>query len=188
MPVLSNKNSGLSILSITQIAVCASILCVSAFIIVPLPIIPVPFTLQFLAVVLVALLLKPSHALIAQSIYTLLGIIGLPVFSGGKGGLGVILSPTGGFIIGFIAASFLISLFKGKKVKLIRYILVSAFLGIPTIYLFGIMSYMIYSNSGLIKAIAEMTSVFAVIDVIKCVIASFLAVTLKKSLSKSNIL
>ena len=187
MPFLQNKHSKLTILSMTQIAVCASILCVSAYIIIPLPIIPIPFTLQVLAVVLVALLLKPTHALIAQTLYTLLGIIGLPVFSGGKGGFGVLLSPTGGFIIGFVVASFLISLFKGKKENILRYILISVFIGIPAIYVFGIVFYMIYSSSGLIKAIAEMTSVFAVIDVSKCIIASLLAIALRKALAKANV-
>lgn len=188
VPDLSNKNSKLTIQSMTQTAVCTSVLCVSAYITIPLPFIPVAFTLQVLAVVLVALLLKPAYALIAQTLYTLLGIIGLPVFSGGKGGLGVLFSPTGGFIIGFIVASFLISLLKGKKESLVRYILVSVVIGVPAIYIFGIVFYMFYSSSYLMKVITEMTSFFAAIDVVKCVIASLLAITLRKALAKAGIL
>lgn len=187
VPDLSNKNSKLTIQSMTQTAVCTSVLCVSAYITIPLPFIPVAFTLQVLAVVLVALLLKPAYALIAQTLYTLLGIIGLPVFSGGKGGLGVLFSPTGGFIIGFIVASFLISLLKGKKESLVRYILVSVVIGVPAIYIFGIVFYMFYSSSYLMKVITEMTSFFAAIDVVKCVIGSLLAITLRKALAKAGI-
>lgn len=107
-------NSKTNLLAMAQIAVCAALLCVSAFITIPIPFLPVPFTMQVLAVLLVALLLKPTHSLAAALIYTLLGIVGLPVFSGGKGGFGVILSPTGGFIIGFLFAAFFVSLAKGK--------------------------------------------------------------------------
>lgn len=175
-------NSRLSIQSMAQIAVCSALLCVSSYIIIPLPIIPIPFTLQFLAVVLVALLLKPTHALIAQTLYTLLGIVGLPVFSGGKGGLGIIFSPTGGFIIGFIATSFLISLLKGKKVSIFRYISVSVFFGIPVTYFFGIIFYILYADTAL-----EIFSLFAVVDVLKCVVASLLANTITKAVNSKGL-
>lgn len=178
------KNSELSVQSMAKIAVCSAILCISSYIIIPLPIISVPFTLQFLAVVLVALLLKPTHALIAQTLYTLLGIVGLPVFSGGKSGLGIIFSPTGGFIIGFIVASFLISLLKGKKESFTRYILVSVFIGIPSTYVFGIIFYLFYANNAF-----EMFSLFAVVDIVKCVIAVLLAISINKALnSKGTVL
>lgn len=175
-------NSRLSIQSMAQIAVCSALLCASSYIIIPLPIIPIPFTLQFLAVVLVALLLKPTHALIAQTLYTLLGIVGLPVFSGGKGGLGIIFSPTGGFIIGFIATSFLISLLKGKKVSIFRYVSVSVFVGIPVTYIFGIIFYILYADTAL-----EIFSLFAVVDVVKCITASLLAITITKALNSKGL-
>lgn len=181
------KNKNISVLSMVQIAVCAALLCVSAWVTIPLPFIPVPFTLQVLMVVLVALLLKPAYALIAQVLYTLIGVVGLPVFSGFKGGIGSILSPTGGFIIGFIIASFLISLLKGKNENIFRYIIVSIVVGIPCMYIPGIAMYMIYTGADLIAAIVALTSVFIVVDIAKCVIASLVAVVLKKALSKANL-
>lgn len=187
MSTLSAKQSKISILSMSQTAVCTALLCVSAFIAIPIPLVPVPFTLQVLMVVLVALLLKPIYALSAQVLYTLLGIIGLPVFSGGKSGFGVILSPTGGFIVGFIIASFLISLLKGKKENIFRYLLVSIFVGIPVIYAVGILFFAFYANTNLIDATIKMTSIFIVIDLVKCVFASVIAVLLHKALRKANI-
>ena len=187
MSGLAIKHSKFTPLAMAQIAVCAAILCVSAYISIPIPIIPVPFTLQVLAVILVSLLLKPSYSLIAQVLYTLLGAVGLPVFSGGKGGIGTILSPTGGFIVGFIIASFLISLLKGKKDNIFRFILVSIVVGIPCIYIPGIAFYMIYAQADLLKAIVDLTSVFIVVDVAKCVIASIISVLLRKALRKAHI-
>lgn len=186
MKTIGRKNK-ISVLSMAQVAVCAALLCVSAFIAVPIPILPVPFTLQVLTVILVALILKPSYALAAQVLYTLLGVVGLPVFSGGRGGIGALLSPTGGFIIGFIAAAFFVSLLKGKNDSVFRYIAVSVFIGLPCIYVFGIAFYMIYANADLWKAIVDLTSVFIALDAVKCVIASLLALMLKKALRSSNV-
>ena len=138
-------------------------------------------------VILIALILRPLYALIAQSLYTLLGIIGLPVFSGGKSGVGTILSPTGGFIIGFILAAFLVSLLKGSgegKFGLVRYILAAVLVGIPAIYLPGIALFMVYTQADLWKAIVTLTSVFILIDLAKCVIAALAAVPLNKALKK----
>ena len=176
-----------NIISMAQIAVCSALLCVSAFMVVPVPIISVPFTLQVLVVVMTALILKPLYALTAQLIYTLLGIIGLPVFSGGQGGIGVIFSPTGGFIIGFLFASVVISLLKGKSESVIRYIIVTVLVGIPTVYIFGIAVYMIYTGADVFTAITTVASVFVIVDLIKCVCASFIAVAVQKALKRANI-
>ena len=176
----------LTTLAMVQIALCTALMCIAAQISVPLPI-GVPFTLQVLMVILIALILRPLYALIAQSLYTLLGIIGLPVFSGGKSGAGTILSPTGGFIIGFILAAFLVSLLKGSgegKFGLVRYILAAVLVGIPAIYLPGIALFMVYTQADLWKAIVTLTSVFILIDLAKCVIAALAAVPLNKALKK----
>jgi biotin transport system substrate-specific component len=65
----------------------------------------VPLTLQTFVVVLVALLLPPRWAAAATGTYLLAGAIGLPVFSGAQGGLGVLLGPTGGFLFGFFVGA-----------------------------------------------------------------------------------
>ena len=87
-------------IEITQIAVCAALLCVLSPLSIPTAF-NIAFTLQVLAVILIALILKPLQALAAQVIYTIIGIIGLPVFAGYQSGFGAIMGPTGGFIIGF---------------------------------------------------------------------------------------
>ena len=189
--VMNSKNNSklkLTTLAMAQIAVCTALLCVLSPLAIPLPI-PVPFTLQVLIVVLIALVLKPVYALIAQSLYTLLGVVGLPVFSGGKSGIGAVLSPTGGFIIGFLFAAFFVSLLN-KKLKIknpfLRYFLASVVAGIPCIYIPGIAMYMAYVQVDLLSAVVTLTSVFILVDIGKCVIASLLAVPINKALSKTQ--
>ncbi|MBN2848702.1 MAG: biotin transporter BioY [Coriobacteriia bacterium] len=85
---------------LVRAALAASLVAISALLIVPLG--PVPVTLQVLAIAAIVLLLSPSESLAALATYVGLGAIGLPVFSGGSGGIGVILGPTGGFLLGFL--------------------------------------------------------------------------------------
>lgn len=188
MPNSKSKKRKSDVLSMVEISLCSAILCICAYITIPLPFLPVPITLQLFAVILTSLLFKPTHAFTAQLIYTFLGLVGLPVFSGGRSGIGTILSPTGGFIIGFLIVSFLISLCKGKKESLTRYIITSIFIGIPIIYIFGISFFMIYTNADFISAFSQIVSIFIIIDIIKCILASITAITLGKTLKKSNII
>ena len=161
----------LTTLAMVQIALCTALICVSAQLAIPLPI-GVPFTLQVLMVMLTALILKPLYSVISLLLYVLLGVVGLPVFSGAKSGIGTILSPTGGFIIGFVLAAFFVSLLKG---------VLGRKLGgkLP-----GIALYMVYTGADLVSAIVTLTSVFILLDIAKCVIASLIAVPLNKALAK----
>ncbi len=83
----------------------AALTAVAAQIAVPLW--PVPVTGQTLAVLLVGLSLGALRGGISMALYALLGIVGLPVFSGSSSGFGVIAGPTGGYIIGFVFAAVL---------------------------------------------------------------------------------
>lgn len=86
--------------SIAFVGLTVAIMAVSAWITVPLG--PVPFTLQMFAVTFAIVLLTPTQALAAISGYLLLGAVGLPVFSGMRGGIGVLAGPTGGFLWGYL--------------------------------------------------------------------------------------
>jgi biotin transport system substrate-specific component len=86
-------------------ALIAALLAASAWVAIPLPFSAVPLTLQVFVVVLAALVLRPQVATLAVAAYLVLGTVGVPVFSGGKGGPGVIAGPTGGFLLGFMVAA-----------------------------------------------------------------------------------
>jgi biotin transporter BioY len=99
----------------------------------------VPITMQTFVVLLSGILLGSKKGAASQIIYLLMGLSGLPWFARG-GGLGYILSPTFGYILGFILASYLVGLLIekgwGKKIKTIIFVLL---IGEAAIYLFGIL-------------------------------------------------
>lgn len=75
---------------------------------VELPFWPVPFTGQTFGVLLVAALLGRVRGSLSLLMYVLGGSAGLPVFAGGSGGLGILLGPTGGYLVGFVAAAWVV--------------------------------------------------------------------------------
>jgi biotin transport system substrate-specific component len=87
---------------VTAALVAALLMAVSGL---ALPIGVVPVTLQVFVVVLAALLLTPRWAAVSIGVYLLAGAVGLPVFSGMKGGLGVLVGPTGGYLWGFLVGA-----------------------------------------------------------------------------------
>ena len=86
------------------IALAAALITVCSWISIPLT---VPITLQTFAIFTVVGLLGMRRGTIAVLIYILLGAVGIPVFSGFKGGIGALLGNTGGYIIGFIFSALL---------------------------------------------------------------------------------
>ena len=91
----------------------AALTAVGAYIAIPIG--PVPIVLQNFFVYLTGLLLGSKWGATSVAVYLLAGICGLPVFAGGRGGIGHIIGPTGGYLIGFLPAVFVIGFIKEKK-------------------------------------------------------------------------
>lgn len=85
--------------SLVTSALLVALLAASAFVSVPVGAVPV--TLQTFVVVLVALVFEPGQAAVVLALYLGLGAAGAPVFSGGQGGVAVLVGPTGGYLVGF---------------------------------------------------------------------------------------
>lgn len=83
----------------TRIALCAALLAPCAWLSIPTQ---PPFTMQTFGVFLTLLLLGAKDGAIAIGLYILLGALGVPVFSGFNGGMGALMGPTGGYIVGFL--------------------------------------------------------------------------------------
>lgn len=101
----SAPKAAISTLEIAQCGVVIALIAVAAQVTVAIG--PVPFTLQLLVVVLASLIFTPRQAFIALAGYVLLGLVGLPVFSGAGAGFAKIAGPTGGYIYGFVVSAFL---------------------------------------------------------------------------------
>lgn len=87
--------------TVARCGVCMALLAVSAWITVPLG--PVPFTMQTFVLALLPQVMRARDAVFTVVVYLLLGAVGVPVFSGFQGGVGVLLGPTGGYLLGFAA-------------------------------------------------------------------------------------
>jgi biotin transport system substrate-specific component len=109
----------------------------SAQITVPIPLNPVPVTLQPLAVLVVGGLLGPAAGATALVLYLALGMLGLPVFAGGSGGFVHVLGPTGGYLMAFPAAAAVAGLGTRDGAGILR-VLACCFLGMAVIHLGGV--------------------------------------------------
>ena len=106
---------------------------------IPLPFTPVPLTGQTFAVLLVGAVLGSRRGAASLLLYLLQGVLGLPFFAGGASGLAILLGPTGGYLLGFIAAAYLIGLLAARGLdRRIPSALVAFLVGEVVIYLFGV--------------------------------------------------
>jgi len=98
----------------TSLVVCglfAALTAICSYISIPLGFTPVPVTLGTLAVFLAGGILGKKYGTLSITVYVILGAVGVPVFAGFRGGIGVLAGPTGGYIIGYIAAAFIVGFF-----------------------------------------------------------------------------
>lgn len=123
---------------LSTIALFPALMGATAGLSIPLLNLP-PITLQTLFVFLAGFYLSPRNAGISMFIYILLGIIGVPVFSGYTGGLGVLLGPSGGFLLGFIILAILVAYLNQKLMisSIIIKNVVIIFIGTFVLYMLG---------------------------------------------------
>ena len=120
-----------------------ALITVGAFIKIPIG--PVPITLQFMFVLFAGHILNVKSAAITLIIYTAMGLMGLPVFSGG-GGISYILTPTFGYIIGFIFAAIIVSAVSRKGKNAFLKYLFANLLGFIAVYICGLGYYILLSH------------------------------------------
>jgi len=166
---------------ITFIPTFTSLMIVFTIILPPftVPIINVNITLQTFIVMLAGLLLSPFEAFLSIFLYVLIGIVGFPVFSGMRGGVGVIFGPSGGFIVSFPIVALLISVFRLKK-AFILYLILTLLFGIILTYLFGLIWLYIFTNNAFGKLIYGIL-IFIPFDILKCILASFISIRINNS-------
>lgn len=170
--------------SITRIALCVAVLSVSSYLVIPLPFTPIVLSMHTVMVNLIGLILKPRDAAYTILVYLAMGLIGLPVFSGGTAGPAKLFGPTGGFYFGFLFAVIVISLLKGKR--FFRYVLVTIGVGIPVQHLFAILFMCIHNGFNIQAAAFSVSLPFIPGDIMKCVVASGIGVAVNQALRKSG--
>ena len=123
---------------IILIAMFAALTAVGAYIKIPVPL--CPFTLQFLFTTLAGIFLDSKKGAIAVSVYVLLGLAGLPVFTGG-GGIGYVLQPTFGYLLGFIGGAFVTGEIVHSGEFTMKRLLIGCFSGLMIVYALGMAYY-----------------------------------------------
>ena len=131
---MTEKKSALSTRDLAYISIAAALIAVCAWISIPAA---VPFTMQTFGMFFALSLLGGRRGTLAILLYILLGCAGLPVFSGFKAGIGVLLGNTGGYIAGFVLAGLIDWLLIGRLGKKLWTELLALTLGLIACYALG---------------------------------------------------
>ncbi|MEY4312262.1 MAG: hypothetical protein RLZZ571_1032 [Actinomycetota bacterium] len=158
--------------SAVLVAGLVGLTAVSAQIALPLPFTPVPLTLQTFAVLAGAAALGAERAVIAQVSYIVLALAGLPILAGGASGATKVMGATGGYLLGFVVASYLVGKIaeRGATVKVRSTVLAYA-IGTAVIYTLGALWLAQFTGKGLVWAITNGVVPFLIGDAIKAVAA-----------------
>ena len=173
IPVRLGERASPRIRDVALVIAGAILIFLTAKVSVPIPGNPVPFTLQNFGVLVVGGALGFRRGGSAAFLYVALGVVGLPFFAEGKGGVSVIFGTTGGYLVGFILAAALV----GRLAELgwdrkIGGALGATTLGTAVIYAVGVPWLAVVANIPLTKAIELGLMPFLVLDIIKLVAAA----------------
>ncbi|MBQ5991020.1 MAG: biotin transporter BioY [Clostridia bacterium] len=175
---MERKKPGFKTAELAYIALGAAMITVCAWITVPFT---VPFTMQIFAVFFSLILLGGRNGTVSVAVYLLLGAIGIPVFSGGKGGFSVLIGPTGGYLWGMLligAAYWIAARFFGKKL----WFEIGALLaGLAVCYLFGTVWFSVLNpDRGFFASLLVCVVPFIVPDLLKLALAVLLGRKLRE--------
>lgn len=159
-----------------MIAQCAAVMAICSWISIPAT---VPFTMQTFGVFLSVGLLGGRRGTIAVLVYLLLGAAGLPVFSGFTGGIGHMLGPTGGYMIGFVLSALLMWLMERLMGRSQKTLVLSMIAGLLVCYAFGTVWFMILytrdsGSIGIMTALTWCVIPYIIPDALKILLASVL--------------
>lgn len=181
---MSTRNTVLPARDLTVAALLASLLAASAWISIPIPFSAVPLTLQVFIVLLVGLVLTPAQAASSVGVYLLLGSVGVPVFSGGQGGPGVLFGPTGGYLLGFLIAAVLVSVVRNMPVFRSSAAVgdgIALAVGVVAIYVSGWMVLSASTGMGLAASFVSGVAPFIIADSLKAIAAMGVASVLRRA-------
>lgn len=166
----------------------AALMAICSLISIPLGFTPVPVNLATLGVFLAGGLLGKKYGTISIAVYVLLGAVGVPVFAGFRGGLSVLVGPTGGYIIGYIAAAFLVGLLTELLVpkagrsagREILACIIAMIIGLFACYLLGTLWFMISTHTGVWAALVSCVFPFLPGDALKIAAGAILTQKLRR--------
>lgn len=172
--------------TLTKIALMAALQCIISPFAIAFPISPVPMSLATLMLYLSVYILGKKHATISCGIYLLIGLVGIPVFSGFTGGAGKLLGPTGGYLIGYLALTW-ISGWCVEKWSTYRLQGLGLAIGTVVCYLFGTLWLAYQAGMDFVAALGVGVLPFIIGDVVKIVIGVVVGNAIRKRLVKAGV-
>ena len=169
-----------------KISIFAAIIAICAQISIPMPY-GVPMTLQTFAIPLAGVVLGAKSGTIATLIYILLGFIGLPVFAGFTGGIGMVFGRTGGFILAFPLMALTAGIgasFKGSKKQKLAWLLLWLLIGAILLYTVGLLVFYLVTSIPIRVAFGLVVVPFIPTEIIKIILVATLGGLLKQRLSR----
>jgi len=151
----------------------AALTAASALITIPIG--EVPVILYNFFILMMGLLLGSRWGAASIAVYLLAGGLGLPVFAGGKGGIAILLGPTGGYLIGFLPAVFIIGFISEKFKQRFSYDIIAMLCGTVVIYAFGVIQLKIVLGKTWMVTMALGVVPFIFFDIVKVVAAAVTA-------------
>ena len=173
------KESGHNrILSMVYCSLFTVIIALCSYITIP---VIIPFTLQTLGIFITLELLGGKKGTFSVLLYILLGAVGVPVFSGFRGGLGVLLSNTGGYIVGFLFLAFVYWLITTCLGRRLYARILGMLLGLLTCYAFGTFWFIwVYSDVNKISEMIPVLQICILPFIIPDIAKMFLSLGLRK--------
>ena len=173
-----NQKSRTAVKDTVFVAMFAALIAVCS--IVSIPIGEVPVTLQTFAVCLSGAMLGWRRGMLSVLIYTLLGAVGLPVFAGMKGGVGVLAGSTGGYIAGFLLTALIIGAAAEKWERKALPLTVSMIFGVLLCYAIGTVWFLFVTKTRVGDALLLCVVPFLIPDAVKIAAAVILSNRLSK--------
>ncbi len=173
---MKQRHPFLTTKELTQVALAAAFLTICAWTAIPLG--EVPITLQTFAIFIIAGLFNIKCGMIALTVYLLMGMVGLPVFAGMTGGLGHIIGPTGGYLVGFFLTILIIGTMMKRFGKKLAVLGISAILGMILCYAFGTIWFCtLYTGgingAGITVALIKCVAPYLIPDILKLIFATW---------------
>ena len=147
----------------------------------------VPVILYNFFILLMGLLLGARWGTASIAVYLLAGCLGLPVFAGGKGGLAILLGPTGGYLIGFLPAVFIIGFISERFKQRLLPDIISLLCGTIVIYAVGVIQLKIVLDKTWMVSLAIGFFPFIIFDVIKLVAAAVTAKAIRPIMKTNSL-
>ena len=173
------------------VALFAALIAVGAFIRIPVP--AVPFTMQTFFIVLSGMMLGKKLGAASALVYLAVGLAGIPVFTQG-GGIGYVLKPSFGYLIGFVVGAYLTGAIARKAaVPSFKRLLLAALAGLLAVYVLGTAYFYFLSNYYLGNQVSVWTAVlycflvFVPGDLVKSIVAALIARRMIPVLQKNNL-